>query len=126
MGVRDHDVIDGIGIERSDGVVVLFMREARPWDSKPAMLAEFEAKANCYLRFILGGQLAEMPQFAGRATRIELYCQYAPPMDVMHVLRLVRDRLKQKDIGFATFFGADRSCPMDLDIVDRGGGLDFR
>ena len=123
MGVDDKDIIDGLAIEKSDGAAVLVMYESRPWDSHAHMLSEFEAKVNTYLGFILGGQMAEMSQFAGREARIELHCQYAPPIEVLRIYRLVRDHMKQKDVGFTTYFGAGRSCPMDLDIVDRGDRL---
>ena len=111
MGVDDKDTIDGLAIEKSNGAAVLVMSESRPSDLQANMLSEFEAKVNTYLGFILGGQMAGMCSLAGREARIELHCQYAPPIEVLRIYRLVRDHLKHKDVGFTTYFGAGQSLP---------------
>lgn len=79
MSVDDATRVDGLGIAKRDGCVVLTISDHLTWDDEPNHFDLLEKKLGSYLRFINSGQLIEaLPEAKGRAMRIELIHQYQP------------------------------------------------
>ena len=57
-GIKDTATIDVIAQDPQPGVVVLVMREPRPWDGGERQLFELQEKINAYLSFALDGEMA--------------------------------------------------------------------
>jgi hypothetical protein len=57
MSVEQPDVIDGIGIDKVSGKVVLTISDHLPWDEHH--LIKLEAKLAGYVRFVESGQILE-------------------------------------------------------------------
>ena len=73
MAVDEPGVVDGIGVERDGGAVVLTISDHLDWtDDEPHLLA-LQAKLNTYLAFVESGELVESyPAAKGRDVVIDV------------------------------------------------------
>jgi hypothetical protein len=101
MSVDDATKIDGLGIERETGVVVLTIADHLDWSHTKEHLDVLERKINAYLDFITGGQLQEtIPDAQGRKAKISVYLQFEPHLDARATLNAVTEKLAAHGIGF--------------------------
>jgi hypothetical protein len=98
-GVANPAVIDLFGVDQKTGEVLLAMNEPRPWDGSDERLHELQEKFNAYVSFLLDGEMvAAHPKLTGKATRIELRCDYMPDERALGLLNLIHDQIALQDI----------------------------
>lgn len=79
MTVENFEVIDGLGISKESGEVVLTISDHLPWDTASEHFEKLEGKIGRYLDFIRSGQLLEsVPDAAKRQVRISVFCKHQP------------------------------------------------
>jgi hypothetical protein len=79
MTIENPDSVDGMGISKSDGKVVLTISDHVEWSDEKKHFNLIEKKINAYLDFIRGGQMLEaLPNSKGREIRIEIIYQHHP------------------------------------------------
>jgi hypothetical protein len=100
-GIKDTATIDVIAQDPQTGVVVLVMREPRPWDGGERQLFELQEKINAYLSFALDGEMAAAyPQFAGKPVRLRLDCAQPPSPRAGQLIAAVRRQVAFQEIAF--------------------------
>lgn len=101
MGIDRSDVIDGLGISKADGKVVLSIADHQPWNDAGSHFSLIERKVRAYLAFIDSGQLIEeLPVARGKAFRIELIHRHAPSPAAEKFLSAVQTQLRSIGIEF--------------------------
>lgn len=105
MSVDDATKIDGLGLERETGFVVLTIADHLDWSRTKEHFDVLERKINAYLDFIASGQLREaMPEAEGRKARISVYLQFEPHLDARAALNAVTEKLAA--IGIEFWYGS--------------------
>jgi hypothetical protein len=104
MTVENLDVIDGVGISKDNGEVVLTISDHLTWETPSEHFEILEGKIARYLDFIQSGQLLEsVPDAAGRQVRISIFCNY-PPTAHAHNFLIAAER-QLGDVGVKLSFG---------------------
>jgi hypothetical protein len=111
MPVSIANTIDGIGVNRATGKLVLNMCEEREWQNPAMQMKDLEAKLNRYLDFLWGGQLQEHAEYVGREIEIWLFVQYQPPLVLRQQFEWIEKFLASKQITFQVFVGPTNSSP---------------
>jgi hypothetical protein len=76
--IENADAVDGAGIDRASGEVVLTISDHLMWEDN-RHLPLLEQKIGRYLDFVQSGQLLELiPQAKGRSIRIEVIHKHQP------------------------------------------------
>jgi len=100
MSVENPEVIDFV-TQDDQGTVILVMVEGRQWDGSEERIVELENKINAYASFVFeGGLLSKYPHLVGKPVIFELRSTGLPDAKTAEFLKLVRDRLRTRDIGF--------------------------
>lgn len=94
MTVENIDVIDGLGIAKETGEVVLTISDHLPWDLTVEHFAVLERKLGQYLNFIQSGQLLDsVPSADVRNVKISIICKYLPNDAASNFLRAAERQL---------------------------------
>lgn len=102
MSIERSDVVDGLGISRVDGKVVLTISDHLQWDELKEHFELLEEKIGAYLAFVKSGQLYEkLPAAHGRAVRIELVFEHAPNEAAATFLAAAKDQLRAVGVEFS-------------------------
>jgi len=102
MSISDAGTIDGMGIDRASGDLVLNISDHLDWADEKGHLTALENKVNAYLDYLQSGQLVEdMPEAKGRRPRIAVYQQFAAPDGATEVLERLGAALHAHGIGFS-------------------------
>ena len=97
MSVEQPDKIDGAGVDKVTGAVVLTISDHLPWDDRH--LDILEAKLASYVRYIESGQCAEQfPSTPGQ--RIDLFLLHRPTDPGHRFLNQAVLALKGRGISF--------------------------
>jgi len=101
MSISDAGTIDGIGIDKASGEVVLNISDHLDWADQEGHLTALETKVNAYLEYLKSGQLVkDLPNAKGRRPRIAVYQQFAAPDGATEVLERLGAALEAHGIGF--------------------------
>ncbi|WP_420998502.1 DUF6572 domain-containing protein [Cupriavidus sp. 30B13] len=105
MTVENANAVDGMGIAKDDGKVVLTISDHLTWDDEASHFSLLEQKIGAYLGFIGSGQMEEvLPDSKGRTIRIQVVCQHGPNEAGMRFLTAAQQQLL--DMGVELRFGA--------------------
>lgn len=97
MTVEQADIVDGLGVDKGSGSVVLMISDHLPWDD--AHLLALKAKLTTYMGFIQSGQLAErLPGNSNRKVEIRLVCKYCPDAKATAFLDVARQAALDQDV----------------------------
>jgi hypothetical protein len=97
--VANPAVVDLFAFDSGKNEVLLVMNEPRPWTGGDEQLHEIQEKFNAYASFILDGEMIDAhPEFAGKATRIELRCQEMPSDNALELIEAIHDQLALQEI----------------------------
>jgi hypothetical protein len=95
MSIEDAGSIDGLGISRVDGKVVLVISHHLDWADERHHLDLLERKIGGYLGLINSSQLLEaVPNSQNRAVRVELVHQFLPNETASLFLLAAKRRLR--------------------------------
>lgn len=104
MTVENADIVDGAGISKGDGKVVLTISDHLTWENEASHFTLLEGKIDRYIDFIKSGQLISVfPISQGRSVRIEIICQYPPSELASNFLSTAKKRLKAMDIELSYY-----------------------
>lgn len=79
MGIDQTNVVDAIGVDKENGVLVLTIADHLPWSDTSEHLLLLQEKLNTYLAFLEGGEIYQVyPDAKGRNVVIELLFKYPP------------------------------------------------
>lgn len=99
MGIDRSDVIDGLGISKTDGKAVLTIADHLPWDELGSHFSLVESKIGSYLAFIASGQLVEtLPAARAKDVRIELVHKHALSAAAEQFLSVARTQLRSTGV----------------------------
>lgn len=99
MTIENIETIDGIGISKDGGEVVLQISDHLEWVNNEFHLNLIEKKIGLYLGFIKSGQLLEIiPEAGGRSIRIDIICKFEPSELASIFLNAAMRQLKVMDI----------------------------
>ena len=105
MSVENSNSVDGMGISKADGKVVLTIADHLDWSDEQHHFKLIERKIGSYVGFINSGQLEEvLPAAKGCPVRIELIYQYKPSELGSRFLNAAKQQLKSMNVELA--FGA--------------------
>lgn len=108
--IERADVIDAMGVDAREGVVVLVMTEERAWSGEDAQLFQLQEKLNAYLSFVLDGEMAEShPELDGKPVRIVVRCAGQPDERTVAMLAKVREQIAFQGIDLEVHVAA-ASC----------------
>ena len=80
MSLDNVEVVDAVGIEISDGTVVLSIIDAWDWNDQPRHLHALQNKINAYFGFVESGEIYESyPEASGQTLRIDIVCKFPIP-----------------------------------------------
>ncbi len=101
MSITETATIDGMGIDKNTGEVVLTISDHLDWKDERGHLSAIEEKVNAYLGYLESGQLVEdMPEAAGRPPKIWLINKFHPSDDAEQVLENLKRVLAGNEIAF--------------------------
>jgi hypothetical protein len=110
VGVANPAVIDLFALDQKTDEIVLAMHEPRPWDGSDERLHQLQEKFNAYVSFVLDGEMiAEHPELAGKAARIELRSDYMPDERALGLLSLIHDQIAVQEIKMEVIV-AEQGC----------------
>jgi hypothetical protein len=99
MTIEKSGVVDGMGISKSDGKVVLTISDHLDWQDGKSHFDLLEKKINSYLGFVKNGQLHDvLPVSKWRLMRIEVVYQYEPSEVGSRFLAEVKQQLQSMGI----------------------------
>lgn len=99
LGIASAAVIDLFAFDSVKNEVLLVMNEPRPWTGGDEQLHELQERFNAYASFILDGEMIDAhPEFAGKATRIELRCDEMPSERALELIGAIHDQLALQEI----------------------------
>ena len=100
MAVDDQDVIDIVGIDGSDRVV-LTISDHLDWLDPAAHIVLLQEKINLYLAFVESGEMVDAyPNSEGRSVAIRIVFKYAPTADGVLFLERVGEALFRNHYEF--------------------------
>ena len=79
MPVSDPNVIDGMGVDPSNGKLLMHMWEERGWENPMRLLEDLERKVGSYLAFLTSGQLEDFSELKDRQIDVQIFFQFLPP-----------------------------------------------
>lgn len=104
MTIECSETVDGVGVSRESGEVVLTISDHLPWEDEGEHFRLLEKKCSGYLDFVRSGQLFEVvPNADNRAIRIDIVCKYQPSDLALEFLSAAR--LQLKSFGIELSFG---------------------
>jgi hypothetical protein len=110
-GVANAAVIDLFALDEKTDVVLLVMREDRPWDGSDLRLHELQEKFNAYVSFLLDGEmLSAHPELAGKRAHIELRSMAMPDERALELLGLIHEQLALQEIGMEVVVAESGDC----------------
>jgi uncharacterized protein DUF6572 len=93
MTVEDRGRIDVVAHDDATDEALLVMVEYRDWSKGGNLLEDLQEKLDCYLSYVLDGQLKEdYPHLAGKAVHIQLGTRHPPGERELEFLRQVAGR----------------------------------
>lgn len=103
MTIENPDTIDGVGIDRQTGEVVLLISDHLLWgDDDASHFSLLENKLGGYVNFVQSGQVLEaLPGAEGRPIRIRLVHEHEPTDGAKTVLEAVRQQLAEIGLEFS-------------------------
>lgn len=102
MTIAQADRVDGLGIDKQTGEVVLLIADHLDWDDVPAHVATLEAKLAAYITYVRTNQHeAAVPGSKGMPVRINLVCEHPPTAEVGTILATLGEQLRELDIRFS-------------------------
>ena len=103
MTTEDHQTIDFVALDRSDGSVILVLVEDRPWRDVGELLPDLQEKLNVYLNYVTSGQLiSAYPETSTASVKIELRSAYPPGEREKKFLDIVvRNHFRPAGIDFS-------------------------
>lgn len=104
MTIENFETIDGVGISKESGEVVLQISDHLEWEDSAIHFNLIEKKIGSYLNFIQGGQLFEVvPEAKDRSIRIDIICKFEPSELALKFLTAAMQQLKL--MGVALSYG---------------------
>jgi hypothetical protein len=108
MSVDNAAVIDGLGIAKDDGEVVLTISDHLTWSDEQQHFRLLEEKVSGYLRFIRSGQLIEvLPQAVRRFVRIDLIYMHLPTERALTFLMATKKQLQESNVNLMYYLLPD-------------------
>jgi len=102
MTIENIEKVDGVGIDKKSGEVVLTISDHLTWIDDAAHFRLIEKKIGRYLDFVKTGQLIEtLPEADKRQIRINVICQHQPTDSASKFLLAAQGQLKKMGIGFS-------------------------
>lgn len=101
MSIDKSHAVDGLGVSRVDGKIVLTIADHLAWRDTRQHFDLLEKKINAYLSFVASGQLyAALPDARDREIRIELIHEHALDEKANELLTVVKEQLKSIGLEF--------------------------
>jgi hypothetical protein len=102
MSVDNSEVVDGAGISKETGEVVLTISDHLNWDDEQSHIELIEQKIGRYIQFVESGQLLEaIPTAKDRAIHIRLFLQFSPPNSASKLLLAATAQLAERSLQFS-------------------------
>jgi hypothetical protein len=100
-GIQNPSLIDLVTVNNQAGDVRLIMIQMEPWDNSDRQIDQLQAKAETYVSFVEGGQLARTyPEVAGQPVTIQLDAQAEPTGRTADAIARLREALQKRGINF--------------------------
>jgi hypothetical protein len=104
MTVENSGVIDGMGISKKNGDVVLMISDHLTWENEAERFSALERKIGNYIQFSKTQNLVEaLPAARGRPVRIQIVYQFEPTETASKFLRAATEQLES--LGFGLTYG---------------------
>jgi hypothetical protein len=104
MTIENTETVDGVGIAKDSGEVVLRISDHMEWKNEKLHFELIEKKVGTYLKFVRSGQLLEIiPDAKDRPIRIDIICQYQPTDLASQFLAAAKKQLTS--LGIALSYG---------------------
>ena len=101
MSVDERNVIDALGIRRTDGRAVLTISDHLPWLTSNEHLLVLQDKINDYLAFIESGEIYNSyPQAHGREIEIQVVHKFPPAGDAITFLKRAGEAIRAAGFHF--------------------------
>lgn len=102
MTIEQAATIDGIGLDRPVGEVVLLISDHMPWQDETSHIGALENKLGAYLEFISSRQhLERLPEARDWPVRIKLVHEHQPTASAERILNAVKEQLGTMNIRFS-------------------------
>jgi hypothetical protein len=101
MTIENSETVDGVGISKRDGKVVMQIADHLDWVELPKHMKVLAAKIEAYMAFAGSGELERaVPEARGRSRRIELVFEHQPSHEAVNHLISVKKQLDSLDVEF--------------------------
>ena len=102
MSLENAEVVDGAGLDKTTGDVILTISDHLTWEDEETHFRLIELKLGKYLDFIRSGQISEsFPQATQAHTRIQLIYKYTPGDSGLSFLAAAQRQLASLGIAFS-------------------------
>ena len=102
MTIENSEVVDGAGIDKETGEIMLTISDHLLWDNEPAHCRLIEKKIGRYLDFLRSGQIWEQfPQAVRGVVRINLIYKCPPSASGREFLSAAQRQLETEGIRFS-------------------------
>jgi len=98
MSIEEPNKVDGLGIDKENGEVVIFISDHLLWLNGAVHFSALEKKLGNYINFVKSGQLLkDFPEGEGMPIRVKLIYEDEPTIQAEEMLKVVKQQLA--DIG---------------------------
>lgn len=100
MSLDNQQVVDAVGIEAENGVVVLSIIDGWDWIDEERHLRALQDKLNAYFEFVESGQIYEAyPEASGVSLRIDIISKFVIPEVGLAFIKKASDVAAQLNIA---------------------------
>jgi len=101
MTIENASIIDGIGLDKVTGDLVLFITDRLTWEYPSYHVECLQNKLSAYMNYLGSGQyLEQLPDASGRARIIDLVYEHTPNDYGLEVYETAKIRLQELGVGF--------------------------